>query len=140
MRRFSVHLPNIKQHLRTMNLFRKESSTSGLANVERMAVVATRFYLILLIASMSILLLYHTLYEKTVHIKVSNPTLETFERLQAAYSSTFSCQCREISMVYGSFSSITPTYHQVSQQTNQIELVENSSEIETIANRCLHLI
>lgn len=114
MQRIAFHLANMKQVLMKINLFRKESSYSQMVNTEQIALIATRLYVILLTASISILVLLHGLNQTTMSITISSPTVNTFEQLQATYPSTFSCQCQQISVTYGSFVSMIPSYHQVS--------------------------
>ncbi|UJR34695.1 hypothetical protein I4U23_027472 [Adineta vaga] len=87
------HIPfNIKQKLVTMNLFKKESSISQIENVNEVAIIATRFYLILLIES---------------------PSVATFEQLHNAYATTISCLCQQIAIPYGTFLLVSPSFHQI---------------------------
>ena len=76
-------------------------------------ILSTRVYIILMITSICILLISVSLVQNTSSRMVSKPSIDTYERLQAAYSTTLVCRCQEIAVLYSTFLSITPTYHQV---------------------------
>lgn len=117
-RRLTLRLVHIKNRLKTINLFRKESSTTQLDNPEQVAIIATHLYIILFTASISILILFNILYPVTVSVTVLSPSFADFERYEALYASTLSCQCKHASVAFETFFSITPTYHQVNHTLN----------------------
>ncbi|UJR24192.1 hypothetical protein I4U23_027158 [Adineta vaga] len=104
---------NIKQELMIMNLFKKESSSIQNVNIQEMVLIATRIYLGLLLICISVLVLFNGLSYVTVSVTILEPSLDTFEQLEAMYRETFTYQCEEITMVYNTFSTITPIFHQV---------------------------
>lgn len=124
VRRLTLKLASMKQALRKVNLFKKESSTTRIANAEQMVVTATRLYIILASASISVLVLFNSLNPVAVSVTILSPTLATFEQLQATYPSTFTCKCKEVSVTYEVFFSITPTYHQVSRTAKHMHKSE----------------
>lgn len=46
-------------------------------------------------------------------IDVSNPSLETYESLQVSYLDTLRCPCTSTNILYQSFISLSPVFHQV---------------------------
>ncbi|CAF1630804.1 unnamed protein product [Adineta ricciae] len=104
---------NIKQKLIMMNLFKKESSLSQIENVNQVAIVASRLYLMLLISSVLILLLFDSLRETTVSVTVESPSLITFEQLYNEYATTISCPCQQMAIPYGAFLTVSPSFHQI---------------------------
>lgn len=117
MPRLSIQWIHVKQKLKSINWFKKESSVTRMDNLEEAAVTATRLYAVLFTVSICMLVLFNSFYPMVVSVTVLSPTLETFDQLEAAYSSTLSCQCQYISVSYDTFFSMAPTYHQVSQST-----------------------
>jgi hypothetical protein len=82
-------------------------------------VLSTRVYAILLVVSLVILVLFISLSETTVFVTEPKPSIDTYQRLQAAYPNTLACPCEHISVSNEDFLSIKPTYHQV-RRTNQM--------------------
>lgn len=74
---------------------------------------STRVYLILLGASFIVFILFSSLTNRTVSVTVSQPSLDTFEHLQAMFLDALSCSCENIAVPYSSFLSFKFTYHQV---------------------------
>lgn len=96
-----------------MNFFVKETAISDLQNVGEMAVVASRIYLVLLGASITVLVLFSGLADTTFSVTVPFPTLAVYEKLHADYPQTLSCPCKQIALPYKTFISLTVSYHQV---------------------------
>ena len=88
-----------------------------MANSERLAIVATRTYMIFLTLSMLILALFNGLEQGKIVVTISSPSLAKFEQLQAAYLTSLTCPCNHITVRYSSFLSVTPEYHQVSYKS-----------------------
>ena len=76
-------------------------------------IVATRVYVILLIASMFSLIGYTAFSHQQFVVRVENPLLNEYEHLQAIYSDTLSCSCSQISIPLSTFITIDTTFHQV---------------------------
>lgn len=91
-----------------------ETTRQGDEQVLRDQVLSTRLYIVLMMASIWILLISISVTERTTTIVVATPLIDTYERLQAAYSTTLLCPCRKIAVPYSTFLSINATYHQVS--------------------------
>ena len=75
--------------------------------------ITTRVYILLLIASMLILILYTTESVQTVTITVQTPTLELYEELEERHDNSLQCPCTAISIPQEDFITIIPTYHQI---------------------------
>lgn len=93
-----------------LNLFK-----SGLNQIEiiRRERWSTRAYIILLIITLLVLIIYTALGIETVHVIVSKPSLETYQELSLKYFQTLKCPCSQIAVKYGQFINIQPIYHQV---------------------------
>ncbi|CAF1510720.1 unnamed protein product [Adineta ricciae] len=111
---FCVHLRQwkvlIQQKLIELNMFRKYASTDRQTQYQR---YATRFYFILIIISMAIIIHYNatkiSIQSKTIH----NPSQSQYIELQQEYSRTLSCSCSSILMLYSIFITLQPYYHQL---------------------------
>ena len=112
----------LRNSIWTMNLYRKkqenqrseESPTREQMLTMQRQQVATRYYAILLVIAIAVILLCGGLSLRKYSVTVSSPTESTFELLQARYSSTFSCPCSYIAIPYSKFLSVQPSvYHQV---------------------------
>ncbi len=75
--------------------------------------ISTRLFIVLLILSMTILLLYTSLVASRKTVNVQTPTLAQYEQLNLAYSQTLKCPCAKISINYRTFLRIEYTLHQV---------------------------
>lgn len=65
------------------------------------------------LASLIILLLYTSLSTHTTIINVFDPSSKTFIDLANAHGSSLRCPCTSLSILYESFLSVTPGFHQV---------------------------
>lgn len=112
--RFKLFWLKIKNNLKTMNFFKKESSvTTDIRNVNDMAVIATHFYIILFTCSIVILLLFNGLRQAKTSITIKNPSLNQFEQLYQQYSASLLCPCEQITISYKTFLSVSARMHQV---------------------------
>ncbi|CAF3952300.1 unnamed protein product, partial [Adineta steineri] len=75
--------------------------------------ISTRLYILLLILSSIILLLYTSLENVTMTVNIATPTFTKYEQLYSIYSQTLTCPCKNISTNYEKFLSIEYTFHQV---------------------------
>ena len=105
-----------------MNLFRKESALSQMDNAELVAIKATRFYILLLLSSVLIVVVFRSIDQTTISETIPFPSVETYEQLQVKYSNTLSCMCQQISVFYKTFISVKPKIHQVRYCANSYHL------------------
>jgi hypothetical protein len=75
--------------------------------------ISTRLFIILLMLSMTVLLLYTSLITVTKTNSVERPNLEQYSQLYSTYSQTLTCSCSKISINYRKFIRIQYTLHQV---------------------------
>lgn len=118
-----------------MNLFKTDCSVSQIVNVQGMAIKASRIYVILLMTSLFIVLLFNTLNVTNTVVTIESPSLDTFEQLYAKYPTVLSCPCKTIAVTYGTFLSISVSYHQVSYATNEIDKAHLSQRIIEVFRR-----
>lgn len=76
-------------------------------------VLATRIYGLLFIAILIILVLFNSLATKAITITVFNPSIDTYDRLYAAYPNTLSCSCRGVTTIFDGFMSAEYVQHPV---------------------------
>ena len=69
--------------------------------------------MVALFASVVILAVFNASTEATVSQTVPSPSLVEFEQLQVVHPTTLSCPCQQLSVPYGTFLSMVPTFHQV---------------------------
>ncbi|CAF0736565.1 unnamed protein product [Adineta steineri] len=75
--------------------------------------ISTRLFILLLIISLSILLLYTSLINITQTVNVKSPSIEEYSQLYNSYSQTLTCGCTQISINYDKFIQIQYTLHQI---------------------------
>lgn len=117
IRFYGVLKGNIKRLVTKMDLFKKESILSQIANAESMSIRASRVYAAVLSISVFTVIIFKTFEQTTVSETIPYPSLATFEQLQSQFPSTLSCSCQRIGIFYATFASITPKMHQVSYFT-----------------------
>ena len=73
--------------------------------------IATRLYIILLFGSLTILTTYILSSYETHNIVITNPTLQVYEEINRKIEADkLACPCSKISINYGSFVSVRPTF------------------------------
>lgn len=86
-------------------------------NAHEVAIITSRIYAVLLSAGIIILMLINGLTQVTTTVTVQSPSLAIYEKLQAEFSNTLSCPCKQIATPYNTFLTITVSYHQVRHVT-----------------------
>ncbi|CAF0854600.1 unnamed protein product [Adineta steineri] len=104
--------PILKSYFLTLNLFPSVPASTDEHQLKNQK-ISTRLYVLLLILSITILLLYTSLADITKTINVPAPALTKYEQLYSKYSQTLTCPCQHISINYEKFLSIEYTFHQV---------------------------
>ena len=99
--------------MRKLNLFQKYDVTRNDPQELQTSIITTRIYIILLCLTMCILTIYAATNFHTQTLTIMNPSQSTFENLHMKYSSNVECLCKEISIQYDSFVSLSPEYHPV---------------------------
>lgn len=79
-----------------------------------MGIVATRYYIVVLLISVIVLAFYSSLSVRVITVAVSNPSRDTFERLHKTYPLTLTCPCSQIAIPQEKMVDISlPRFHQV---------------------------
>ncbi|CAF1199869.1 unnamed protein product [Adineta ricciae] len=97
--------------IKQLNLFKLANERTD-EDIEQQRII-TRVYFILLTGSIIILILFTSLDTHFSSIFVQNPSIRQYKHLQESYSTSLSCPCRNVSMPYITFTSLSPTLHQV---------------------------
>ena len=95
----------------TLNLFDNETDNSN--NTQRDGIMATRFYIILLVSTFAIIALHSSLALHTQLITIQSPSQSTFEQLYKDYSNNLVCRCTQVTVARDRFLNVKPIYHQV---------------------------
>ncbi|CAF3909696.1 unnamed protein product, partial [Adineta steineri] len=98
----------LKSRLFRLNLFNTASEDETIIQNERRS---TRLYLVLLVTSMIVFLVYYSAALYTEDIFILSPSLDEYDRIQNETS--LQCPCTNITVKYEVFAEIVPTYHQL---------------------------
>lgn len=79
----------------------------------RQEILSTRVYVILLSTIMTIFFIYTAQKELYHSGQVSNPSIDTYQRLLEAYPDTLACPCSQLSIPYSTFVTLTHVVHPV---------------------------
>ncbi|CAF1210287.1 unnamed protein product [Adineta ricciae] len=105
----SIH--KLGEWIKQLNLFKSVADrTTDDIKQQR---ITTRLYLILFTSLILIFLLYHSFNTQTVIMVQYNPSFLTYKHLQTMYLNTLKCPCSKIAMPYKTFTSLSPTLHQI---------------------------
>lgn len=75
--------------------------------------IMTRTYIVFLCLSMAIIIFYTAINLRIESHAVQDPSETVFRTLYDRYPSTLHCPCSKITIPYGSFVSLAPTFHPV---------------------------
>ncbi|CAF1442062.1 unnamed protein product [Adineta ricciae] len=106
-----VRLRKYGRSLQQLNLYKTAADRT--ANSIKQQQIMTRVYIILLIGSFMILLLFHTLNTENVTITERNPSFDTYNNLKVLYTDTLKCPCSAMTIPYREFLELSPIMHQV---------------------------
>ncbi|CAF2956062.1 unnamed protein product [Rotaria sp. Silwood2] len=100
----------------------------------RTEILTTRLYLILLAFFINILIVYNAIGIRSKQIIISNPSQVVFDFLQSNsnYSATLQCPCRNVTMPYNLFVSISPCFHQICSSDF---VIKNSDWMNLVYNK-----
>ena len=101
---------SLRAQLVTLNLFNTRSLDPAIVHRE---ILITRLFLTLFVVSVFILTMYTSIDVQSKSVTVKQPTQILYERLQKKYPDTLQCPCEKISIPYGTFANIVPSFHQV---------------------------
>ncbi|CAF4117339.1 unnamed protein product, partial [Adineta steineri] len=98
----------LKSHLYRLNLFNTASEDETIIQNERRS---TRLYLVLLVTSMIIFLVYYSAVIYTEDVFIPSPSLDEYDRIQN--ETLLQSPCTNIAVKYGVFAKIVPIYYQL---------------------------
>lgn len=98
--------------IRELNLF-KTAETQNSSEIRHDQIIVTRLYIILWLASVTILAIYTGLPEKNNYVLVKSPSIDDLYQLQSAHLNEFACPCSKITIPFGTFTSLQYTLHEV---------------------------
>ncbi|CAF3605536.1 unnamed protein product, partial [Adineta steineri] len=75
--------------------------------------LSTRFFIISIIITFSILILYASTYSVTKTITINKPSIDVYSTLQDKYPQTLTCPCSSTTNEHSQFISFQPTFHPV---------------------------
>ncbi|CAF4023823.1 unnamed protein product [Adineta steineri] len=100
----------LKSHLYRFNLFNTASEDETIIQNERRS---TRLYVVLLVTSMIIFLVYYSAAIYTEDVFIPSPSLDEYDGIQKEAS--LQCPCTNIAVKYEVFAKIVPTHNQLCQ-------------------------
>ncbi|CAF1170349.1 unnamed protein product, partial [Didymodactylos carnosus] len=102
----------VEEKIRKFNLF--EPYPPHLNEERRYyELLSTRFYILILILSLIILVLYISVIDHTQTVIIKSPTLKQYTLLYEQHSSTLLCGCTKISILYSKFLQLLPERHEI---------------------------
>jgi hypothetical protein len=105
-----IFLQEAKKKILSLILFKSHSTNAHTIRHQRLT---TRFYLIILLTSILILVLHTSLNNVSITITVKLSTENQYENLAIKYSDTLNCPCNQISIEYQKFVQKKPSYQQI---------------------------
>jgi hypothetical protein len=96
------------QWLTELNLFETNATDDRSVQIQRWS---TRFYICALTLAVFILSIYTLLTVVSERIEIHHPTFNVYKKLSVKYSPK--CPCSNVSVPYGQFVQLAPSYHQV---------------------------
>ncbi|CAF3438173.1 unnamed protein product, partial [Rotaria sp. Silwood2] len=114
--KITISLKYFRHFIQTINLYheaRKTRLTENLQTAHEQLIIkrqkmASRFYIILFVAALVIIVTFTGLNSQIYSMTISSPTEFIFEQLQAQYSSSLSCPCSQIAIQYSNFLAVRP--------------------------------
>ncbi|CAF4230900.1 unnamed protein product, partial [Adineta steineri] len=103
-------LLKVKDKIITFNLYNKYSRDP--IRVYH-GVLATRLYIILLLVSICIIILFSYSSNQVFNETITNPSEEEYVKLEEKYSATLTCPCTQISIPYQDLITTQVKYHQI---------------------------
>ncbi|CAF1441651.1 unnamed protein product [Adineta ricciae] len=100
----------LREYILNQNVYNTETDDQ---RVKKKEVLATRFYLIVLMIILYAYSFYATAVTHTSTITITKPTIEQYKDLIQQYPDTLRCPCERISIPYEKFLHISPVYHQI---------------------------
>ncbi|CAF0982336.1 unnamed protein product [Adineta ricciae] len=108
--RLHLLFQSCKNELVQWNLFPNQTAAR---NSLQKQILSTWTYLITFTIILSICILYTSLKNNLINVKLSLTNLKQYEQLYVRYPDTLNCPCNEISIKYRELVELIPSYHEV---------------------------
>ena len=102
----------MKNFCQSLNLFASVPPTTDEDQLRNQK-LSTRLFIVLLILSLTILLLYNSVATVNKTVTIKNPTIDEYLQLYARYPQTLTCPCTHISIKYEMIVTVEFSLHQV---------------------------
>ncbi|CAF1589652.1 unnamed protein product, partial [Adineta ricciae] len=102
----------IKLFLKNLNLFPSVPPSTDEHDLQNQR-ISTRLFILLLVISLTILLLYNSLVTITQTVYINSPSLHEYSSYYSSYPQTLTCACTQISISYETFIEMKYSFHQV---------------------------
>ena len=99
--------------IRTFNLFPAVTIADNDEQNVKSQVISTRLFILLLIASLAILIVYTSRTQITHTVTIESPSLSVYSSLYQSYSEKLICPCTTIAIARKEFISLKENYHQI---------------------------
>ena len=106
-------LARLRASIATFNIFQSNTPSDNDEYEHKTQLISTRFFIILLILSLTILVVYTTQIQVTHTITRDSPTISQYLSLHETYGDKVTCPCTQIAFPQKKFISLTPIFHQV---------------------------
>lgn len=93
-----------------MNLYDDGSTEPQIMYHQR---ISTRLYIAIVFTSLITIICWTAMVKTETFVKVENPSIEQYQRLEKQYSTTLECPCNQISTDFTDFLNINATFHQI---------------------------
>ncbi|CAF1333734.1 unnamed protein product [Adineta ricciae] len=110
LRRLLILLKTLKTRIFKLNLFKTTDRSPELIQQQR---ITTRLYLVLLIGSIFILILFTILNKQTTIFTNSFPSYEMYQYLRSKHSNEITCSCSEFQQISSLFVTLIPSFHSI---------------------------
>ena len=111
--RFQLFLKVALRNVINLDFFSSKLSSQDAKSVCRNRYI-TRIYLLLLILTLIVILIYTALREDRITVTVNSPTVSDYQQLYMQYPLTLKCPCTRIAIKYNEFiSQMKPHYHEI---------------------------
>ena len=97
-------------NIRTLNLYANGATQNDMVHRQR---IQTRLYMVLLIISINVIVLYTVLPKQGTTKTIDKPSFDQYQLLRNRYGDNLQCPCDQISVPNRAFTNITATAHQV---------------------------
>ena len=97
----------------TFNIFQSNIPSDNDEHEQKTQLISTRLFIILLVLSLTVLVVYTTQIQVTHTITINSPPQSEYLSLYKKYGDKLTCPCTKIAFPHEKFISLTPVFHQI---------------------------